>query len=451
MPTKSLKIDSLDLDLENPRIRLATDQRDAMQKIISEQKGKLINLAESIAVKGFSPMDRCLVLRSDANPAKFIVLEGNRRVLCAKLLKKPALIMSLNMPEPFKKRLQKAALGFDVANVEPVDCFEVANRAEGNDWIRQRHSGADEGRGIVGWSAMAVSRFRGRDPGLQALEFVLEHGPLTDDQKDLIIGKFPITTLERLLATPAVRTSIGFDIDKGKLLTELPPDEAIKPLTRIILDLADKKINVTGLKSKTQQTDYINQLKSSDKPNLSLKKGPPVAIESITQKDFTSKSPTTAKKGRAARNAARTTVVPKACKLNVTNAKIAEIYGELRTLQLAKHPHAIAVLLRVFLETSVDHYLTTTGLGTTYTTPAGPKDKSLKKKVDETIDDMVTKGLAVKGRDLIGVTRAIADVNHPFSPEILHAYIHNSFYTPVERDLTAAWDNGQPLFERIWP
>jgi hypothetical protein len=53
MAAKALKIDSLDLDLENPRITLATDQRDAMQKIIAEQKAKLINLAESIAVKGF--------------------------------------------------------------------------------------------------------------------------------------------------------------------------------------------------------------------------------------------------------------------------------------------------------------------------------------------------------------------------------------------------------------
>ena len=34
MAAKALKIDSLDLDLENPRITLASDQRDAMQKIL---------------------------------------------------------------------------------------------------------------------------------------------------------------------------------------------------------------------------------------------------------------------------------------------------------------------------------------------------------------------------------------------------------------------------------
>lgn len=35
MAAKSLKLDSLDLDLENPRITVATDQRDAMQKILN--------------------------------------------------------------------------------------------------------------------------------------------------------------------------------------------------------------------------------------------------------------------------------------------------------------------------------------------------------------------------------------------------------------------------------
>jgi hypothetical protein len=103
MAAKSLKVDSLDLDLENPRITLASDQRDAMQEIIAEQKVKLVNLAESIAMRGFSPMDRCLVLRSAIRAGKFVVLEGNRRILCAKLLRNPSLLVTLEMPDAFRK------------------------------------------------------------------------------------------------------------------------------------------------------------------------------------------------------------------------------------------------------------------------------------------------------------------------------------------------------------
>jgi hypothetical protein len=450
MAAKQLKIDSLELDPQNPRIPPATDQRDAMQKIISEQGVKLINLAESIAVRGFSPMDRCLVIGSTVRSGKYVVLEGNRRVLCAKLLKKPTLIDTFEMPESFKKRLHKAAEGFTPKLVEPVDCFEVATRAESDEWLNRRHQGQDNGRGLVEWSAIAKARFSGSNPALQAYDFVMEHGGLSDDEKELIVQKFPLTTLDRLLSTPSVRKAIGFEINKKKLETQLPPEEALKPLKRLILDLSDPKIiNVTGLKKVEQQDAYIAKMKAADKPDFSKTTGKTVQVASITNSDFKVKPAAGAKKTRAARSTPRTHVVPKACKLNVSNAKIQEIYEELRSLLLSKHRHAIAVLLRVFLETSVDHYLKSASISLTVTTPNGPKDKSLRKKVEETIADMESKGAPKK--EFIGVTKGLSDVNHPFSPDILHAYIHSGFYTPMERDLTAAWDNGQPLFERIWP
>jgi hypothetical protein len=451
MPTKPLKIESLDLDLQNPRIPVASDQRDAMQKIINEQKIKLINLAESIAVRGLNPMDRLLVLPS-SRADKFIVIEGNRRVLAIKLLSNPSLIADLEMPDAFRKRLQKAAQPFDLKTVEPVDCFEVTDRAQGNDWVRQRHMGEDSGRGVVDWSALASSRFRGRDPALQALDFVLEHATLTDEQKDQIVNAKFITTLDRLLSTPSVRSAIGFEIEKGKLTTELPPEEALKPLRRIILDLAEKKINVSRLKSKEQQNDYIAELKSSDRPNLSKKSGKAVAIEAMSESDFAGKPTPGGKKSRPGRSTPRYTVVPRSCKLKIPVHKIADIFEELRSLQLAKHKHAIAVLLRVFLEMSVDEYLVKkAGLKLTFRPPKATRDveKTLRTKVNETIADLVAKGATAK--DFIGVTRGLSDSTHPFSIDTLHAYIHNRYFTPIDTHLTAAWDNAQPFFEKLWP
>jgi hypothetical protein len=75
---------------------------------------------------------------------------------------------------------------------------------------------------------MALSRFRGRDAALQALDFVISHAELTEAQGFLIAGKFPLTTLDRLLSTPAVRSALGFELVGGKLLTDLPAEEALK-------------------------------------------------------------------------------------------------------------------------------------------------------------------------------------------------------------------------------
>lgn len=285
---------------------------------------------------------------------------------------------------------------------------------------------------------------------MQAYDFVMAHGNLTDDEKELVERNFPLSTMDRLISTPSVRKSLGFDINKDKLQTELPPDEALKPLKRLILDLSDPTIvTVTDLKKVQQQDAYIAKMKAADKPDLAKKTGKSVLVETISDSDFKVVPASSGKKVRTARTTPRSHVVPKTCNLKVTNAKIGEIYHELRSLLLSKHRHAIAVLLRVFLETSVDHYLKSVGGWLTFPTPNGDKDKSLRKKVEEVVEEMITNGTAAK-KDFIGITKGLSDVNHPFSPDILHAYIHNGFYTPVERDLTAAWDNGQPLFERIW-
>jgi hypothetical protein len=138
--------------------------------------------------------------------------------------------------------------------------------------------------------------------------------------------------------------------------------------------------------------------------------------------------------------------------LRVTVPKIAGIFEELRTLQLSKHVHAIAVLLRVFVEMSVDEYLTTTAhIPLTFKDPKSNHigEKKLKVKVNDAIDHMVTNGANAK--DFLGGTKGLTDQNHPFSIDTLHAYIHNRFFTPVDTHLTAAWDNAQPFFEKIWP
>jgi hypothetical protein len=452
MANKPLKIDSLELDLQNPRIPPATDRRDAMQKIIHEQGIKLINLAESIATRGLSPMDRFLVLGSPDKEGKYIVLEGNRRLLCAKLMKKSALIPTFDMPDSFKRRLEKAAEDFRTIKIEPIDCFEVATRAEGEDWIRRRHQGQDSGRGIVDWSPIAKARFSGSNPALQAYDFVMEHGDFTDEQKELIAQKFPLSTFDRLLSTPTVRTALGFEINKKKLETELPPEEALKPLKRLVLDLSDPKIiNVSGLKKVGQMEDYIAKMKATDKPDLTRKTGKVVLVEKIANTDFKAKAVSHGKKTRTPRPSIRTAVVPKSCKLSITNAKIEKIYNELKILQLSRHVHAIGVLLRVFLEMSVDDYLVNKAGSKLKVMPnkgTHEIDKKLASKVRETIDHMVGNGADTK--DFKGVLAGLSDDNHPFSIDTLHAYIHNRFFTPTADNLGTGWDNAQRFFETIW-
>ncbi|MER9526585.1 ParB N-terminal domain-containing protein [Mesorhizobium sp. M0292] len=145
MASKNLKIDQLKLDLLNPRIGKVDDQHAAMQAMADEQGVKLANLAESIVDEGgLNPMDVLLVLK-DAD-GRYIALEGNRRTLALKLLTNPAAMTGLAIPSATQKRIEAASKRFDKATVEPVRCFEVADRAAAATWIDQRHRGEDEGR-----------------------------------------------------------------------------------------------------------------------------------------------------------------------------------------------------------------------------------------------------------------------------------------------------------------
>lgn len=446
MAAKNLKIDQLELDLWNPRINKAEGQTEVMQRIIDDQDIKLAFLAESIAEDGLNPMDRLLVMKSERKD-KFVVLEGNRRTLALKILNNPTVLTGLEVRPGLRKRLEKAAEEFDRSAIEPINCYEVASRAEANPWLQLRHSGENEGRGIVDWSGVASSRFRGNDPALQALDFVRHHAELTQEQKDLLSGRFPITTLDRLLSTPAVRQKLGVDIKNGKLVTSLPAAEVMKPLQNIVLDLAEKKVNVTKLKLRDQQIDYVShKIQGAD---LKKKTGTEVALEGISQSDFPAAQPKPAK--RAQKATPRHYIVPRYCRLNVTTAKTEQIYDELRRMRLDTFPNAIAVMLRVFIENSVDHYLTKVAsppIPLSVNTPAGDKDKSLSKKIEEAIDHMIQSGANKK--DFDGLRRGMHDKRSPLSVDLLHSYVHSRFIAATERELTVAWDGAQPFFERIW-
>lgn len=467
MSSRPLKVGRLRLDLQNPRIAQATSQRDALQKIINDQDIKLVALAESIVTNGLNPMDRFLVIQSPEEKTKLIVIEGNRRLAAVKILQNPSVLTGLNVRPSIQKRFEALAADFNIKDIEPLDCFEVSAREEGAMWIQQRHTGENAGRGIVDWSGVATARFRGTDPALQALDFTLNHGGFSDAEKEEVANAFPISTLDRLLSTPAVRNLIGLEITSGRLMTGLPFEEVIKPLSRMVRDLSSGAITVTKLKLQPQMVAYTNSL-GADLPDLSKLKATTTAVDDLLPSSTASGGGTTGGSGagrgggtgggtssgrtsRKPRRAVRKTLIERSCYLNVTNPKIAEIEKELRILLFSEHPHAISVLLRVFLELSVDQYLTRHGIDLKFTPPGTTriKDKTLKTKVDEATQHMISAGTPKK--DLDGIVKGINDRNSPLCIDTLHNYVHNAFYSPTERDLIVAWDNALPFFTRLWP
>jgi hypothetical protein len=114
---------------------------------------------------------------------------------------------------------------------------------------------------------------------------VLAHGGLSDEEKATVEDSFPITTLDRLLSTPVVRAKIGVEIADQKLKPDLAPSEVIKALRRIVLDLANEVMNVTKLKSKTQQIEYVSKL-GKDLPDLKKRSGVFKPVDGLSSRSF---------------------------------------------------------------------------------------------------------------------------------------------------------------------
>lgn len=444
----SLKVEHLVLDNDNPRITHADSQHQTLQKVVNNQKTKLVKLAESIVEHGLSPIERLMVMEVSAKPKRYIALEGNRRVAALRLLVNPAVMTGLDMPSGMQRSIESLAKIFEKGKVEPIDCYEVGSREEGKYWIELRHNGEDQGRGIVGWKPITAARFRDKEPAIQAFEMVMEHGGFDEDEAENLRSGFSLTTLRRLMESKDVRALIGLTEKHGQLHTSVAGSEIIKPLKRIITDIANKEVDSRKLSKTEQMIAYVSGFGKADKPDLS-KKVSERPLDGIQKAEF-AKAVRKSAKRRSPSPADRKQLVPKNCPVNVTDNRISEIYEELKTLKLVDSRNAIAVLLRVFLEMSIDHFLESNNAGLSFKTSNGKNVyKKLDKKLAETVDLLVS--MNVPRNHFTSVIRSLSVDTSPMNVELLHRYVHERFATPSPQELTAAWNDAQPLFEKIWP
>ncbi len=504
MPAVSLKIEDLLLDQSNPRNTTSSSPREALQKIVTDQGVKLAELAESIVdQEALNPMERMLVLKHGDDPTRYVVLEGNRRTAALKILINPAVLGSLEVAQSVRRRLEAAAAKFKRDWVEPITAFALDDREDAEYWLRLRHTGENEGRGVVNWSTQQQDRFVGASPSLQAVDFVKEHGRLTDDEKHKLGGRFT-TTVKRLLDSPGVRQLIGVEVRGDRLLTGLPADEVIKPLKRIVLDLALGRKRVTDLKLVDQMIAYVESFEAEDLPDLSTL-GDLIEVAEVATLRPTveldpgegpgggrngtgstrgstgggngnwggpgagsggARSGSGASSGNDSRGAAnlevagsrrgvpdpskRDCLVPKNMKLRVSDSRIAAIHKELKVLKLKDTPNAIAVLLRVFIELSVDHYMTANGMDHQYSKSGKKYFKSFQDKVGEVLQYMVDHQGA-DAKVFVPLKSAIHDQKSPLHFELLHSYVHNQYSAPDVDKLKAAWDQVTPLLLKVWP
>ena len=132
----------------------------------------------------------------------------------------------------------------------------------------------------------------------------------------------------------------------------------------------------------------------------------------------------------------------------VSSKRLEKIYHELKdVLALSRAANSAGVMMRVFLELSLDDFLVREQVMTK------PKVESLRTSLNNKIQaaaDHFEQHLGWSEHELKFV-RGMTDMrSYPNSVDALHSYVHNRTMIPVAGDLITLWDNLQPFFEELW-
>ena len=454
MATQSIELIPLEkllIDLSNPRHPHQASQRDAIHTIAHDQGPKLFNLAEDIVDEGLNPSDLVIVTPAEQEDA-YTVLEGNRRVAALKLLGSAKLLDSMDLPSNLKERfkaLQKRA----EQNVPMAINCAVVSREEAVHWIHLKHTGENAGVGIVAWDGVQTQRFRGESPSLQAIQMV-EKSEYIDDETRKKLPKISITNIERVLNTPEARKALGFDVQDGRLTISAPNEEdALARLAMLVSDVAKKEVTVSDLRLKDDRVKYAQNLAARPLPTQQGSTNANSTNSGNT--NVNGASPTTPRPPVTRRvSPYRKALIPRDLKLTIRHTRINQIYHELQALDVEEFRNCCAVMLRVFVEMSVDDYAEREHIslkvqGRPGTTPPPDKDLKLQVKIRTVVDYLERNGKCDKSQ-LHGIRTLISQEKHVLSVDSLHAYVHNKDFNPPASDLKANWDSIQAFVVALW-
>lgn len=489
---KSININDLMLDVQNSRFSENADgQREAIKIMVESQGVKLIKLARDIANNGIDPSERMMVVENEDEDKGYIVKEGNRRITALKLIENPSLAQNKTVESTFEKI--KKARKF---NVLTVDC--VVYDDEGyNHWINLKHTGQNEGAGRVGWTTPEQLRFmarNGTESFANQLYSFIELFP--DEFEDIIREKnrVRITNLDRLVGDPNFRKSLNLNGVDGVLFCSQPLKRFISEFKKIldVMILTDDsgrtEFTVNRIRFKSDRANFISELQLTsfapalekewrllEPPKLSdngdgntqgghkggedAKGGQempdggednpggennPGGVDHFDIDDDKDK----AKKRINPASVNRNHMIPTglSLKFGKEHKRCHRIFSELKRMTHDDHQNSLAVMLRVFIELSLNVYIDSNNL--IYHDRKNPqKTPGLHDKVVMVSSDLFEKKVINGSKKTAIQTYSKQTTN---SSSSLQQYVHNENLIPTKEFVNTEWDNFQPLIEAIW-
>lgn len=466
-PTKLKSAISIHLDAKNPRLGRETSNR-APREIIRYlfENDKAIEVAESIATRGYFPNEPLLAIEEDG---KLVVVEGNRRLAALKALREPGLLEG----SKFKRQVERLARQIeDPTEIARIPVTVAPSRRATDKQIAGRHIGTP----VLAWQAENRASFI-----LEKLSEGYSNDQLRD-QLGFSLGDIQAARQTRAIADMArslnlpeeVKAKLDnprakifttlerlFDSSIGReyLMVEPNPEHGIRGITskveflrgftRLVTDVALGKQSSRTLNKNEDIKSYFESLPKEER--AAKTSGTFIPADIIKGRSVASSSSSRAQSPTKKNEQISKTVVPRDFKVRFGNTRLSDIRRELVKLKRDEFPNAGAVLLRVFFELSVLHYLERIGeLKRLIDSIETREHKKLPfgtptmKQLVPTIIRITKEKLP--GAEAVKVEKAVRyDQSAPFTISELHGFIHQSDL-PSPRDILQFWSRTEPLF-----
>jgi|GEM_PF-1395679 len=463
---KQISVASLYLDPENPRLDTVprgASPRELIQMLFTHNKA--IEVAESIALRGFFPNEPLLAIHEDN---KYIVVEGNRRLAALKALREPSLLDDANARrvDRFARRIG------NINSISKVPVIIAPDRRSTDRQIAGKHVGTP----VLAWQSESRANFilRKIEEGYDNQELNDELGFTEADIRaarrtkaiaDITWGldlpeevvtrlNHPrtkiLTTLERVVDSTVGRSYLHVQPDPEHGIKGVTSQqEFLKGFKKLVTDVATGSHSSRTLNSNEDIKRYFESWSAKDRPKKRSDGFIPGDLVGKTSSALTTASPKKSE-GKPKQACIHATVLPKTLKAKFANAKMIHIRNELIKLKRDDFPNAGAVLLRVFFEITVRHYLERIGALERITQELrerkalqfdSPQMKQLIPEIIKITKEKLPKSVSST------VEKAIKyDASAPFTYSEFNAFVHSSLDLPTGNDIFQFWNRTEPIF-----
>lgn len=481
-------VDQLKLWVDNPRLDPVESHEslnDFVEDLLSDnaERDEFIDLVKSIAERGFVSFDPVVVWKDESG--RFIVAEGNRRVLALKLLRRPEMA-----PQGIRKFIREQAKLIDRDQIEKIKVCVAPSYDETRWYILQRHS---TGSLLKKWQRLQQQRFilnayesqdqdidstvaiTGLKRGeiIEALRYVCLRNiatkyeitsQLTTSEKEAIYShKISMTILERWFGKKLVREKWGVEFDGMDVIIHSDLESfynAYASFLKLMLNPSDNElgfpINTRTIDGRFEEIfNSLNEVVFYEDGNSTTvkpekhdvqKEKEPLVNSSASDINSVEKMPnntveSSTKEIKA--NPDRNQIVSVYQSIDVSSYKLKALFKEFQMLPVNKYKNISAASLRVFLDLSVDEFIKSLGLEEkmSINEKMSYSEIPLIKRLRFIQDDYITEKNAKR------VIKELLNHSNEYSLNTLNEYVHGTrTHKTTRKFINGFWDMLTPLF-----